>query len=121
MTKDRGEDVREQISAFDARYFPSGRIFAVYLELRLHDVAIERVALLHADVDQLQGVLEAVQGLGELLLGRSARSFIGDGPRLAHGLDRVTGPVDPLLDFGELLGGLVGSADGRLDPAERGD
>src|SRR5438874_7128287 len=67
-------------------------------ERPLDDAPIQGVALLHADVEQVEGVLEAVEGLGELLLAGPAGSLEGRGPGLREALDRPGRAVEPLLD-----------------------
>src|SRR5262245_3720169 len=88
------------------------------VEHLLHDVPVEGVALLHADVQQVDGVLQAVQGPGELLLGRPARSLVGQRPRVRERFDGLAGPVDPALDLVELLRGHRPFGEGDLDPPQ---
>jgi hypothetical protein len=79
------------------------------------------MALFHADVQEVEGLLEAVQGPGELILRGPARAFLRLGPRLGEGLDGGAGAVDPPLDLVEVLARRVLDAEGVLDPAEGGD
>src|SRR5207248_11471698 len=100
------------------RFRPMRRRLGSFVEELLDDVAIEGVPLFHTDVQQLEGVLEAGQAAGELLLRGPARALVGGRPRAGQRLDRRAGAIQPALDLVELRLGRTHLPEGGFDAGE---
>ncbi len=72
------------------------------VEQLLDDVPIKGVALFHAHVQQLKGILEARQAACPLFLGGAARPFVGRRERTRQRIDRRAGSLKAQLDLLEL-------------------
>src|SRR3954465_1906565 len=57
------------------------------VEHLLDDVAVQGVALLHAHVQEVDGILQAVERAGELVLRLTARALVGQSPGVRECLD----------------------------------
>ena len=90
-----------------------------FVEHLLDDVAVERVPLLDAHVDQLERVLEVAHRACKLLLGGAARLLVSRRPRVGQAFDRQRCAVEPTLDVLELRIGYGRLSQGAFDPRER--
>src|SRR4051812_21275349 len=91
------------------------------VEHLLDDVAVQGVALLHAHVQKVDGILQAVERAGELVLRLTARALVGQSPGVRQRLDGRACAVDPPLDLVELIGGHRAFGERVLDASQRGD